>query len=85
MSSPAPRLPAGTPSSFFASLLACFTFLWNCFPVLSIVRRPRGAGEKKIFCFKSYGAKETRTPNIQLAKLALYQLSYNPTPFSEWA
>ena len=24
------------------------------------------------------GAKETRTPNIQLAKLALYQLSYNP-------
>ena len=45
MSSPAPRLPAGTPSSFFASLLACFTFLWNCFPVLSIVRRPRGAGE----------------------------------------
>ena len=39
----------------------------------------------KTYCFKEYGAKETRTPNIQLAKLALYQLSYNPTLFSEWA
>ena len=39
----------------------------------------------KTYCFKEYGAKETRTPNIQLAKLAIYQLSYNPTLFSEWA
>ena len=33
-----------------------------------------------VFCTRSVlpGAKETRTPNIQLAKLALYQLSYNP-------
>ena len=31
------------------------------------------------------GAKETRTPNIQLAKLALYQLSYNPERYGpEW-
>ena len=31
------------------------------------------------------GAKETRTPNIQLAKLALYQLSYNPLGYGpEW-
>ena len=31
------------------------------------------------------GAKETRTPNIQLAKLALYQLSYNPDRYGpEW-
>ena len=31
------------------------------------------------------GAKETRTPNIQLAKLALYQLSYNPDSYGpEW-
>ena len=31
------------------------------------------------------GAKETRTPNIQLAKLALYQLSYNPESYGpEW-
>lgn len=31
------------------------------------------------------GAKETRTPNIQLAKLALYQLSYNPLSYGpEW-
>ena len=33
----------------------------------------------------SSGAKETRTPNIQLAKLALYQLSYNPERYGpEW-
>ena len=32
----------------------------------------------KFFFQRVSGAKETRTPNIQLAKLALYQLSYNP-------
>ena len=27
---------------------------------------------------RTYGGKETRTPDIKLAKLALYQLSYTP-------
>ena len=39
-----------------------------CRPRRARTRAPGGAP----------GAKETRTPNIQLAKLALYQLSYNP-------
>ena len=34
--------------------------------------------------FESGGGKETRTPDIQLAKLALYQLSYTPVRGSPW-
>jgi hypothetical protein len=32
----------------------------------------------KIFAEQKSGGKGTRTPDIQLAKLALYQLSYAP-------
>ena len=33
---------------------------------------------RKIFAKQKSGGKGTRTPDIQLAKLALYQLSYAP-------
>ena len=56
------------------SMLDCF--LSRFFAVISICRKPLWT------CLRPgapTGAKETRTPNIQLAKLALYQLSYNPS------
>ena len=62
------------------SMLDCF--LSRFFAVISICRKPLWT------CLRPgapTGAKETRTPNIQLAKLALYQLSYNPESYGpEW-
>ena len=40
---------------------------------------PDGSGDVPVAVLKCYGGgKGTRTPGIQLAKLALYQLSYAP-------
>ena len=59
-----------------------------------LAAEPRGS--HPVLCFKqvfsflacqdfsfSYGGKGIRTPDIQLAKLALYQLSYAPAWLSE--
>ena len=59
-------------ASSHSCMLDCFSFV----AVISICRKPPWT------CLRPgapTGAKETRTPNIQLAKLALYQLSYNPS------
>lgn len=41
-----------------------------------------GTGAKHFLrCFTPCGGKGIRTPDIQLAKLALYQLSYTPEKF----
>ena len=59
----------------FKSLCACCFFV--CCRQSFQYARHRSDG---VSCARGRfpGAKETRTPNIQLAKLALYQLSYNP-------
>ena len=56
------------------SMLDCF--LSRFFAVISICRNRLAVAMRP---GAPTGAKETRTPNIQLAKLALYQLSYNPS------
>ena len=72
MSSSNPPLYLGA-SSHSVCLIAYVSFHAE----ISIFTCPRW---DDVFCTRSVlpGAKETRTPNIQLAKLALYQLSYNP-------
>ena len=66
----------------FKSLCACCFFV--CCRQSFQYARHRSDG---VSCARGRfpGAKETRTPNIQLAKLALYQLSYNPERYGpEW-
>ena len=66
----------------FKSLCACCFFV--CCRQSFQYARHRSDG---VSCARGRlpGAKETRTPNIQLAKLALYQLSYNPDRYGpEW-
>ncbi len=61
-------------------MLDCF--LSRFFAVISICRNRLAVALRP---GAPTGAKETRTPNIQLAKLALYQLSYNPDSYGpEW-
>ena len=73
------RMSSSNPPVFYwcfksLCMLDCFV---SFHAEISIFTCPRW---DDVFCTRSVlpGAKETRTPNIQLAKLALYQLSYNP-------
>ena len=74
------RMSSSNPPVFFSWCFKSLCML-DCFvsfhAEISIFTCPRW---DDVFCTRSVlpGAKETRTPNIQLAKLALYQLSYNP-------
>ena len=65
----------------------CFELLsFNCLFLVFVCRNvnlPHSVSRMRLRPGAPTGAKETRTPNIQLAKLALYQLSYNPSKL--WA
>ena len=57
-----------------------FTFVFGCQRAWTRGRdAPRGAGTR-VPGLKPGGADRSRTDDIQLAKLALYQLSYSPKP-----
>ena len=67
----------------------CFELLsFNCLFLVFVCRNvnlPHSVSRMRLRPGAPTGAKETRTPNIQLAKLALYQLSYNPESYGpEW-
>ena len=61
-------------ASSHSCMLDCFFVFHAKFSIYSLPRWESVSRARK----RVTGAKETRTPNIQLAKLALYQLSYNP-------
>ena len=63
-------------SSVASSHSRLIAFFGSSTAVISICIMP--LGHESCARGRLTGAKETRTPNIQLAKLALYQLSYNP-------